>query len=128
TSGPSKVPRGAPGKAMADFSLRRVVGLVIVALGVSSLSAALSFVAHGGASKPAPRVQMQATRVQDKSDNFIDKAFTIMTDLVVATMPLAQQEKDAYQFYRDGMQAQVAGDYSAALRSYAEALKLEEDP
>lgn len=28
----------------------------------------------------------------------------------------------------DGMQAQVAGDYSAALRAYAESLKLEEDP
>lgn len=26
------------------------------------------------------------------------------------------------------MQAQVAGDYSAALRAYAESLKLEEDP
>ena len=26
------------------------------------------------------------------------------------------------------MQAQIAGDYSAALRCYAESLKLEEDP
>eukprot|EP00438_Fugacium_kawagutii_P024555 Skav223335 [mRNA] locus=scaffold200:159910:163736:+ [translate_table: standard] len=93
------------------LSLRRVVALAIVALGlspervdgVSSLSAAISFVAMGGRS---------AAR----------------TDIVVAAMPLAQQEKDAYQFYRDGMQAQVAGDYSAALRAYAESLKLEEDP
>lgn len=43
---------------------------------------------------------MRATRANDKSDNFIDKAFTVMTDIVVAAMPLAQQEKDAYQFYR----------------------------
>lgn len=113
---------------MAQLSLRRVVALAVVALGVSSLSAAISFVAMGGRSASRSRVQMQATRANDKSDNFIDKAFTVMTDIVVAAIPLAQQEKDAYQFYRDGMQAQVAGDYSAALRAYAESLKLEEDP
>jgi len=62
------------------------------------------------------------------SDNFIDKAFTVMADLVVANMPLSQQEKDAYQYYRDGMAAQTSGDYSTALRAYAESLKLEEDP
>lgn len=110
------------------LSLRRVLALAVVALGVSSLSAAISFVALGGRTSSRSRVQMQATRANDKSDNFIDKAFTVMTDIVVAAMPLAQQEKDAYQFYRDGMQAQVAGDYSAALRAYAESLKLEEDP
>merc|ERR1719270_3084470 len=65
---------------------------------------------------------------QDSSDNFIDKAFTVMADIVVSSMPLAQQEKDAYQYYRDGMAAQTSGDYSTALRSYAESLKLEEDP
>lgn len=51
-----------------------------------------------------------------------------MADIIVQGMPLAQQEKDAYQFYRDGMAAQTGGDYSAALRAYAEALKIEEDP
>merc|ERR1719162_1463863 len=51
-----------------------------------------------------------------------------MTDILVQSMPLAQQEKDAYQAYRDGMAAQTAGDYSTALRAYAEALRLEEDP
>eukprot|EP00419_Tripos_fusus_P055148 CAMPEP_0172811608 /NCGR_PEP_ID=MMETSP1075-20121228/9524_1 /TAXON_ID=2916 /ORGANISM="Ceratium fusus, Strain PA161109" /LENGTH=213 /DNA_ID=CAMNT_0013651055 /DNA_START=142 /DNA_END=783 /DNA_ORIENTATION=+ len=73
------------------------------------------------------RVQRGAER-RDSSDSFIDKAFTVMADIVVSTMPLAQQEKDAYQYYRDGMAAQTGGDYSTALRSYAEALKLEEDP
>merc|ERR1719401_1995670 len=48
--------------------------------------------------------------------------------MLVTGMPLAQQEKDAYNAYREGMASQVAGDYSSALRSYAEALKLEEDP
>lgn len=64
----------------------------------------------------------------ESSDNFIDKAFTVMTDILVQSMPLAQQEKDAYQAYRDGMAAQTGGDYSTALRAYAEALRLEEDP
>jgi len=73
------------------------------------------------------KVQLGAER-KDSSDSFIDKAFTVMADIVVATMPLAQAEKDAYQYYRDGMAAQTGGDYSTALRSYAESLKLEEDP
>lgn len=51
-----------------------------------------------------------------------------MADILVQGMPLAQQEKDAYQYYRDGMAAQTSGDYSSALRAYAESLKLEEDP
>jgi len=73
------------------------------------------------------RMQMQGER-RESSDNFIDKAFTVMADIVVNSMPLSQQEKDAYQFYRDGMAAQTAGDYSTALRAYAESLRLEEDP
>jgi len=85
----------------------------------------------GGALRPAPVErglhQMKAGR-QTSSDNFIDKAFTVMADILVSGMPLSQQEKDAYQYYRDGMAAQTAGDYSTALRSYAESLKLEEDP
>ncbi|CAE7470178.1 ycf3 [Symbiodinium natans] len=109
--------------------LRRVLRIAAVAAGVFGVSAALSFVAAGGRrAAPQPRVQMQAVSVNDKSDNFIDKAFTAMTDVVIGLIPLSQQEKDAYQFYRDGMAAQVSGDYSMALRSYAEALKLEEDP
>lgn len=73
------------------------------------------------------RVVMSAER-KTSSDNFMDKAFTVITDIIVAGMPLPQQEKDAYQYYRDGMAAQTSGDYATALRAYAEALKLEEDP
>ncbi|CAE7247041.1 ycf3 [Symbiodinium sp. CCMP2592] len=108
--------------------LRRALCLAAVAAGIFSLSAVRSFVSAGGRPAAQPRVQMQAVSVNDKSDNFIDKAFTTMTDVVIGLIPLSQQEKDAYQFYRDGMAAQVSGDYSMALRSYAEALKLEEDP
>mmetsp|Transcript_15471 Transcript_15471/g.48701 ORF Transcript_15471/g.48701 Transcript_15471/m.48701 type:complete len:232 (+) Transcript_15471:101-796(+) len=107
------------------------------ALGVAGLLAALLALSGPqgfvGAPRGAPRsvrgdrLQLQGER-KSSSDNFIDKAFTVMTDIVVASMPLAQQEKDAYQYYRDGMAAQTSGDYSAALRAYAESLKLEEDP
>lgn len=110
-------------------------GTSAVLLGAAAAAVALtagsvwSFV--GGASSPAParpqRVRMQAER-KSSSDNFIDKAFTVMADIVVQGMPLAQQEKDAYQAYRDGMAAQTSGDYATALRAYAEALRLEEDP
>eukprot|EP00929_Paragymnodinium_shiwhaense_P058384 TRINITY_DN29227_c0_g1_i1.p1 TRINITY_DN29227_c0_g1~~TRINITY_DN29227_c0_g1_i1.p1 ORF type:complete len:227 (-),score=69.86 TRINITY_DN29227_c0_g1_i1:256-936(-) len=106
-----------------------------VALGAAAAAVACalggwSFV--GGAVAPgqgraSSRMQLQAER-STSSDNFIDKAFTVMADIVVESMPLAQQEKDAYQAYRDGMAAQTSGDYSTALRAYAEALRLEEDP
>mmetsp|Transcript_27088 Transcript_27088/g.62666 ORF Transcript_27088/g.62666 Transcript_27088/m.62666 type:complete len:238 (-) Transcript_27088:68-781(-) len=65
---------------------------------------------------------------EDSGDGFIDQAFTVITDIVVAGMPLTQQEKDAYQLYRKGMAAQTSGDYSTALKMYADSLKLEEDP
>lgn len=116
-------PRGRGAAVLA------AAGLVAAALLVSG---PWNFV--GGAPRAAPRVkrgdrlQMQGAERKTSSDNFIDRAFTVMTDIVVASMPLAQQEKDAYQYYRDGMAAQTSGDYSAALRAYAESLKLEEDP
>lgn len=96
---------------------------------VACWAGALGFV---GRAPQTPRVErspisLRAER-RSSTDNFIDKAFTVMADLVVAGMPLSQQEKDAYQYYRDGMAAQTSGDYSTALRAYAESLKLEEDP
>mmetsp|Transcript_45756 Transcript_45756/g.74359 ORF Transcript_45756/g.74359 Transcript_45756/m.74359 type:complete len:237 (+) Transcript_45756:86-796(+) len=109
----------------------RTTGLVAMAVVVAVSAATVSFVAMGGrrsgGARQSNRLALQAER-RSSADNFIDKAFTIMTDIVVSAMPFAQQEKDAYQYYRDGMASQTSGDYSAALRSYAEALKLEEDP
>jgi len=117
----------APHRKGPSAVLLGIAGTVAAALALGGSS--WSFV--GGASSPAVnrarRVQMQAER-KSSSDNFIDKAFTVMADIVVQGMPLAQQEKDAYQAYRDGMAAQTSGDYATALRAYAEALRLEEDP
>jgi len=119
-----------------DWRSRRHPGLIACTVGMLAVAATLQALAPsyqsfvGGApTQQALRSKIQlGPERQDSSDNFIDKAFTVMADIVVSSMSLAQQEKDAYQYYRDGMAAQTSGDYSTALRSYAESLKLEEDP
>ncbi|MGB7086797.1 MAG: photosystem I assembly protein Ycf3 [Phormidesmis sp.] len=63
-----------------------------------------------------------------KNDNFIDKSFTVMADLILKMLPAKQQAKEAFAYYRDGMSAQADGEYAEALDNYKEALTLEEDP
>jgi tetratricopeptide (TPR) repeat protein len=63
-----------------------------------------------------------------RNDNFIDKSFTVMADLILKMMPTKQQAKEAFAYYRDGMSAQAEGEYAEALDNYEEALRLEEDP
>ena len=60
-------------------------------------------------------------------DNFIDKAFTVIAESIVKIMPIAEKEKKAYIYYRDGLAAQNNGDYSEALEYYKESLLLEEN-
>ncbi|NJK42162.1 MAG: photosystem I assembly protein Ycf3 [Acaryochloridaceae cyanobacterium SU_2_1] len=62
------------------------------------------------------------------SDNFIDKAFSAMSDVVLKIIPTDQKSKDAFNYYRAGMSAQVDGNYAKALGNYTEALELEEEP
>ena len=66
-------------------------------------------------------------RIQ-KNDNFIDKTFTIVADLLLKIFPASKKEKQAFAYYRDGMSAQSEGAYAEALENYYEALQLEEDP
>mgnify|MGYP001496710284 CR=1 FL=1 len=66
-------------------------------------------------------------RVQ-KNDNFIDKTFTIVADILLKVFPASKQEKQAFSYYRDGMSAQSEGEYAEALENYYEALQIEEDP
>ncbi|CAK0886405.1 unnamed protein product [Prorocentrum cordatum] len=105
-AGPTSPRRGGLGAAAAA-----------AAAAVACLAGAGCFV---GRAPPTPRVERSLVPLRgdrkSSTDNFIDKAFTVMADMVVAGMPLSQQEKDAYQFYRDGMAAQTSGDYSTALR------------
>lgn len=63
-----------------------------------------------------------------KNDNFIDKSFTVMADLILKMLPTNQKAKEAFAYYRDGMSAQGDGEYAEAMENYEEALKLEEDP
>jgi tetratricopeptide (TPR) repeat protein len=63
-----------------------------------------------------------------ENDNFIDKTFSIMTDIFVKTLPLTKVEKEGFIYYRYGMNAQSKGKYGEALEYYYQALNLEEDP
>jgi hypothetical protein len=37
-----------------------------------------------------------------RNDNFIDKTFTIIADLLLKIIPTTQREKEAFSYYRDG--------------------------
>lgn len=63
-----------------------------------------------------------------RNDNFIDKSFTVMADIILKILPATKKEKEAFAYYRDGMAAQADGEYAEALDNYYEALTLEEDP
>ena len=62
-----------------------------------------------------------------RNDNFIDKSFTVMADIILKALPTNKKSKEAFAYYRDGMSAQADGEYAEALENYEEALKLEED-
>jgi len=66
--------------------------------------------------------------MNQKDDNFIDKTFTVLADILLKVLPASKEEKQAFSYYRYGMAAQSSGDYAEALENYFEALKLEEDP
>lgn len=66
--------------------------------------------------------------MNQKNDNFIDKTFTVLADIILKVLPATKDEKTAFSYYRYGMSAQSNGDYAEALENYYEALKLEEDP
>jgi len=62
-----------------------------------------------------------------RNDNFIDKSFTVMANMILKVLPASKKEKEAFAYYRDGMAAQADGEYAEALENYQEALTLEED-
>jgi tetratricopeptide (TPR) repeat protein len=63
-----------------------------------------------------------------KNDNFIDKTFTVMADILLKVFPASKEEKQAFFYYKDGLSAQSDGEYAEALENYYEALQIEEDP
>jgi len=62
-----------------------------------------------------------------KNDNFVDKSFTVMADIILKILPTNKKAKEAFVYYRDGMSAQAEGEYAEALDYYVEALEMEED-
>ena len=72
-------------------------------------------------------VSLRTVPSNQNRDNFIDKAFTVSAESIVKIMPIAEKEKKAYIYYRDGLAAQNNGDYSEALGYYKESLLLEEN-
>lgn len=38
-----------------------------------------------------------------RNDNFIDKTFTIVADILLRLIPTTQREKEAFTYYRDGV-------------------------
>jgi tetratricopeptide (TPR) repeat protein len=62
-----------------------------------------------------------------KNDNFIDKTFSVLADLLLKLLPATSVEKKAFSYYRSGLNAQTEGRYAEALTYYYESLKFEED-
>ena len=63
--------------------------------------------------------------MSQKNDNFIDKTFTVLADILLKVLPATKDEKRAFSYYRYGMSAQSSGDYAEALENYYEALNID---
>ncbi len=61
------------------------------------------------------------------NNNFIDKSFAILADVLLRVFPASKQEKKAFSFYLNALSAQDEGEYAEALNNYYLALQLEED-
>ena len=55
--------------------------------------------------------------MNQKNDNFIDKTFTVLEDILLKVLPATKDEKQAFSYYRYGMSAQSSGDYAEALET-----------
>ena len=51
-----------------------------------------------------------------RNDNFIDKSFTVMADILLKMMPTNRRAKEAFVYYRDGMSAQAEGEYAKIMK------------
>ena len=63
-----------------------------------------------------------------RNDNFVDRSFTVIADILLELFPTTQREKRAFIYYKDGMSAHAEGEYAEALSNYMESLRLETDP
>ena len=49
------------------------------------------------------QILLQNMPRSQRNDNFIDKTFTIIADLLLTVLPTTQREKEAFTYYRDGV-------------------------
>ena len=45
--------------------------------------------------------------MSQKNENFIDKTFTIIADVLLKTFPASKQEKQAFFYYREGLPIEI---------------------
>jgi tetratricopeptide (TPR) repeat protein len=62
-----------------------------------------------------------------KNENFIDKTFTIIANILLEVFPASKKEKEAFSYYKNGLSAHTMGNYAEALENYYAALQIEED-
>ncbi len=70
---------------------------------------------------------VKKVRKARSNNNFIDRTFTILADLLLRVFPASKQEKAAFFHYLNGLSAQDEGEYAEALSNYYKALQVEED-
>ncbi len=74
-----------------------------------------------------PTFLFQCMPRSQRNDNFIDKTFTVVADILLKVLPTSYREKQAFMYYRDGMSAQASGEYAEALQNYYQAMRFETD-
>lgn len=61
------------------------------------------------------------------TNNFIDQTFSIIASGILQIIPASNLDRKAFTSYRDGLNAQSAGQYATALTHYIRSLRLETD-
>jgi tetratricopeptide (TPR) repeat protein len=62
------------------------------------------------------------------NENFIDKVFSVLADLLLKVLPASKEAKKSFLYYRQGLKAHSSGSYVEALKYYKLSLQFEEDP
>ncbi|RAL38212.1 hypothetical protein DM860_017417 [Cuscuta australis] len=66
--------------------------------------------------------------ISQKNQNFIDRTFSIIANILLRIIPTTSGEKEAFAYYINGMSAQSEGNYAEALQNYYQAMHLEMVP
>lgn len=62
------------------------------------------------------------------NDTFIDRTFSVISDILVDLLPTSKRNKTSFSYYRSGLGAQSEGRYVEAVRNYFESLQGDTDP